>query len=300
MHILKTYPQVYTFLDHLKFEKRYSQNTIISYQNDLEQFFTYLISQFEGPTVEQITASWVRSWLAELKGDDLSAKSINRKISSLKSFFKYQMKSGVLQQTPMTTVVSPKLSKRLPSFVEEKDMVALLKFGVFDDDWNGRTEKLVLALFYNTGMRLSELINLKESQVDLSYQQVKVVGKGNKERIIPVSKGMMTDLQGYLAEKHKNFGTAVSTFFLGGKGKPLQPRSVYTFVHKHLSEFTTIHKKSPHILRHSFATHLMNNGADLNAVKELLGHSSLAATQIYTHNTIENLKEIFKKAHPKA
>lgn len=300
MHILKIYPQVYTFLDHLKFEKRYSQNTIISYQNDLEQFFTYLISQFDGPTVEQITALWVRSWLAELKGDDLSAKSINRKISSLKSFFKYQMKSGVLQQTPMTTVVSPKISKRLPSFVEEKDMEALLKFGVFDDDWNGRTEKLVLALFYNTGMRLSELINLKESQVDLSYQQVKVLGKGNKERIIPVSKEMMTDLQGYLAEKHKNFGTAISNVFLGGKGKPLQPRSIYTFVNKHLSEFTTIHKKSPHILRHSFATHLMNNGADLNAIKELLGHSSLAATQIYTHNTIENLKEIYKKAHPKA
>ena len=300
MHLLQKYPQVYTYLDHLKFEKRYSQNTIISYQNDLEQFFTYLISQFDGPSLEQITASWVRSWLAELKGEDLTAKSINRKISSLKSFFKYQMKNGMLQLTPMTTVVSPKISKRLPSFVEEKDMEALLKFGVFEDNWNGRTEKLVLALFYNTGMRLSELINLKETQVDLSYQQVKVVGKGNKERIIPVSKEMMADLQNYLAEKHKDFGTSVANVFLGNKGKPLQPRSIYTFVNKHLSEFTTIHKKSPHILRHSFATHLMNNGADLNAVKELLGHSSLAATQIYTHNTIENLKEIFKKAHPKA
>jgi integrase/recombinase XerC len=300
MRVQQTYPQVYSFLDHLKFEKRYSQNTVISYQNDLEQFFTYLISQFDVPAIQQITASWVRSWLAELKGDDLSAKSINRKISSLKSFFKYQMKIGMLRQTPMTTVVSPKISKRLPTFVEEKDMEALLKYGIFDDDFNGRTEKLVLALFYNTGMRLSELINLKESQVDLSYQQVKVLGKGNKERIIPVSKEMMSDLQVYLAEKHKNFGIAVSNVFISGKGKPLQPRSIYTFVNKHLSEFTTVRKKSPHILRHSFATHLMNNGADLNAVKELLGHSSLAATQIYTHNTIENLKEVFKKAHPKA
>lgn len=300
MHIHQTYPQVYTFLDHLKFEKRYSQNTVLAYQNDLEQFFTYVISQFEGPTIEQITPSWVRSWLAELKGDDLTSKSINRKISSLKSFFKFLMKNGQLLQTPMTTVVSPKISKRLPSFVEEKDMEALFKYGIFTDDWDGRTEKIVLALFYNTGMRLSELINLKESQVDLSYQQVKVMGKGNKERIIPLSKEMMADLQVYLAEKHKEFGTEVSVVFISGKGKPLQPRSIYTFVNKHLAEFTTINKKSPHILRHSFATHLMNNGADLNAVKELLGHSSLAATQIYTHNTIENLKEIFKRAHPKA
>jgi integrase/recombinase XerC len=296
----ETYPQIYSFLDHLKFEKRYSLYTLISYQNDLEQFFSYLISQFDAPPVPQITAPLVRSWLAELKGDGISAKSINRKISSLKSFFKYQMKIGFLQQTPMTTVVSPRISKRLPTFVEEKDMDTLLNHVEFSDDWQGRTEKLVLTLFYNTGMRLSELIYLKESQLDIAYQQVKVLGKGNKERIIPVSKELMNDLQGYLSEKHSRFGTSVTTVFISEKGKSLQSDGVYELVKRYLSMVTTIRKKSPHVLRHSFATHLMNHGADLNAVKELLGHSSLASTQIYTHNTIEKLKEVFKKAHPKA
>ena len=300
MSITEAYPQINTFLDYLKFEKRYSQYTIISYQNDLEQFFGFLMSQFDAPTIEKITGSFVRSWLAELKGDEMTAKSINRKISSLKSFFKHQMKTGVVTETPMSVIISPKISKRLPSFVEEKDIDTLFEHVTFTDDWKGRTERLVLQLFYSTGMRLSELINLKETQIDPSYQQIKVLGKGNKERILPVEKGLMDDLQLYIADKHAEFKLQVSNIFVNEKGKPLQARSVYGFVKQYLSQVTTIQKKGPHILRHSFATHLMNHGADLNAVKELLGHSSLAATQVYTHNTIEKLKEVFNKAHPKA
>jgi len=199
----------------------------------------------------------------------------------------------------MVTITAPKIGKRLPVFVEQKDMATLFEYVVFSDDWKGRTERLALRLFYSTGMRLSELINLKESQLDSSHLQVKVLGKGNKERIIPVSKELIDDIQQYVLDKPVKEAGVVNVF-VNEKGRPLQPRSVYSFVKHHLTQVTTIQKKSPHILRHSFATHLMNNGADLNAVKELLGHSSLAATQIYTHNTIEKLKEVFKKAHPKA
>lgn len=293
------YPQLQAFLDYLKFERRYSQHTLVSYQNDLEQFFAYLSSQFDAPALENITAMYVRSWLAEMKEEEISSKTINRKISSLKSFFKYNMKVGLLLQSPMVTVTAPKIGKRLPVFVEQKDMATLFNQVEFTDNWKGRTERLVLQLFYSTGMRLSELINLKESQLDPSYNQVKVLGKGNKERIIPVSQELVKELQQYILEKPIR-EAGVFTLFVTEKGKILQPRTVYSFVKGHLSQVTTIQKKSPHILRHSFATHLMNNGADLNAVKELLGHSSLAATQIYTHNTIEKLKEVFKKAHPKA
>lgn len=295
-----SYPVIQPFLDHLRFEKRYSQHTLISYQTDLEQFFAYLASQFNSPDVPTITAMFIRSWLAEMKEEGLESRSLNRKISSLKSFFKFQLKNGMIQQSPMTTIVSPKLNKRLPAFVEEKDMKTLLDYVEFTDDWKGRTEKLVLQLFYSTGMRLSELIGLKESQVDDSLKQIKVLGKGNKERLIPVSPELLQLLKTYAREKPVQQEEKDPKLFLTEKGKPLQPRQVYGFVKQHLASVTTIQKKSPHILRHSFATHLMNNGADLNAVKELLGHSSLAATQVYTHNTIEKLKEVFKKAHPKA
>ena len=293
------YPQLQSFLDYLQFEKRYSQHTLLSYQNDLEQFFAYLASQFDSPPVAEIKAMFIRSWLAELKEEAISSKTINRKISSLKSFFKYEIRTGVLDHSPMTTIVAPKIGKRLPAFVEEKDMATLFEHVEFTNDWKGRTERLVLLLFYSTGMRLSELINLKESQLDASNSQVKVLGKGNKERIIPIARELTEDIQRYISEKPMR-KEGITMVFVSEKGRPLQPRSVYSFVKQHLTLVTTIQKRSPHILRHSFATHLMNNGADINAVKELLGHSSLAATQVYTHNTIEKLKEVFKKAHPKA
>ncbi len=293
------FPQLTVFLEYLKFEKRYSRHTLIAYQNDLEQFFAFLLSQYEGPAIQEITPMQVRSWLAEMKEDALSSKSLNRKISSLKSFFKYQIRTGVLTKTPMTTIVSPRVNKRLPAYVEEVDISTLFDYVDFTDDWKGRTERLVLQLFYHTGMRLSELIGLKESQVDSGHSQVKVLGKGNKERLIPISRELLASLQKYMAEKPARL-PGFTHVFTKENGSPLMPRSVYAFVNEKLAMVTTVKQKSPHILRHSFATHLMNKGADLNAVKELLGHSSLAATQIYTHNSIEKLKEVFQKAHPKA
>ncbi len=293
------YTHQQAFLDYLRFERRYSAHTIVAYRNDLDQFFAFMLSQFEAPALEHISATMVRSWMAELKNDEQTAKSINRKISALKSFFKFQLKQGVLQQTPMATIVTPKISKRLPSFVDQRDMQTLFDHVEFPDSWKGRTEKLVLELFYHTGMRLSELVNLKESQLDTHYGQLKVLGKGNKERIIPLAPPLIQALAAYIKDKPV-VAEAVPQVFVTEKGKPLYARLVYNLVKNNLEKVTTLQKKSPHVLRHSFATHLTNNGADLNAVKELLGHSSLAATQVYTHNTIEKLKDVFKKAHPKA
>ena len=296
------FSQIAPFLDYLQFEKRYSRHTLIAYQTDLEQFFQYLKFQYdEVPPISEINAQYVKSWLADIKRNqtEISAKSLNRKISTLKSFFKYQLRTGIMDKSPMGSIVSPKTSKRLPVYVEEKEIHNLFDYVEFADNWQGRTECLVMKLFYQTGMRLSELINLKEAQIDHSGKQVKVLGKGNKERIIPVDPSLLAELKKYAEEKPERL-PGIEQLFVSEKGKPLQARSVYAFVNKNLALVTTVQKKSPHILRHSFATHLMNNGADLNAVKELLGHSSLAATQIYTHNTIEKLKDVFNKAHPKA
>lgn len=293
------YPEIQEFLNYLKFERRYSVHTLEAYQLDLEQFFQFLVSQFDAPGITVISASMVRSWLAEMKSDQISSRSINRKISSLKSFFKYLLKTEVITATPMTAVVSPKTQKRLPVYVEKKQMEDLFLYMPFSDDWKGITERLILLLFYSTGMRLSELMNLKPGQIDFANSQIKVLGKGNKERIIPAAKDLMEQLKNYIAERPAE-AVAGSPLFVNEAGKPLHSRTVYGWVNARLKQVTTIDKKSPHVLRHSFATHLMNNGADINAVKSLLGHSSLAATQVYTHNTIEQLKKVYQKAHPKA
>lgn len=295
------YPQVQQFIEYLQFEKRYSLHTIISYQTDLEQFSAFLASQYDSPSLSSISAGFVRSWLAEMRNEKITPKSLNRKISSLKSFFKYLLKMGEIQQSPMTTIVSPKIAKRLPSFVSQSEMTTLKEHVDPEDTFKGDTDKLLLETFYATGMRLSELIGLKESHIDEANGQLRVLGKGNKERIIPVSKELVKKIKDYIDSKAKlPVEVNREQLFVNEKGKPLYPKYVYNVVKANLSLVTTLKKKSPHILRHTFATHLTNNGADLNAVKELLGHSSLAATQVYTHNTIDKLKEVFKKAHPKA
>jgi integrase/recombinase XerC len=295
------HPQIRSFIQYLQFEKRYSRHTIISYQTDLEQFFDFLTRQFETEDLKQITAAFVRSWLAGMRSEKVTPKSLNRKISSLKSFFKYHLKIGDIEQSPMTTIVAPKVGKRLPSFVAEKDMETLNQHVEYPDTWKGRTDKLLVELFYATGMRLSELIQLSDRQIDVANAQVKVLGKGNKERIIPLSVELVSQLVNYIRSKsNMAFESNCGNLFVNEKGKKLYPKYVYNVVTTNLSLVTTLQKKSPHILRHTFATHLTNNGADLNAVKELLGHTSLAATQVYTHNTIDKLKDIYKKAHPKA
>lgn len=292
---------IQSFLDYLKFQKRYSQHTIISYKNDLDSFFDFIEHQFGEPELSEIKTGFVRSWLAELVQIGLETKSINRKISALKSFFKYHLRQQNIGTSPMNAIISPKINKRLPQFVNTRDIATLFQHVEFPDTWDGKTQRLLIELFYNTGMRQAELIGLKETHITKDNNSIKVLGKGNKERIIPVSSQLMQQLQDYKSGKSKKFQEYDKVFLLVTEGgKKLYPKYVYNAVKKYLDLVTTIDKKSPHILRHTFATHLMNGGADLNAVKELLGHSSLAATQIYTHNTIEKLKDIHKKAHPKA
>lgn len=291
---------VRSFLDYLKYERRYSVNTLVSYETDITAFFEYLQNQFDESDISEISHNMARSWLASLKNSRLSPRSINRKISTLKSFFKYHLRAGTIDHSPMTKVISPKVSKRLPVFIKEADTEKLVStVNAFTEDWKSLNAKMIISIFYATGMRLSELITLKTKQIDFSRGHIKVLGKGNKERIIPVSKSLLTDVRKYEHAKKKEFEQCDDFFLVTDKGKKLYPKYAYLLVNKHLGAAATLDKKSPHVLRHTFATHLMNNGADLNAVKELLGHSSLSSTQIYTHNTIEKLKSVHKKAHPR-
>ena len=289
------------FLQYLQFQKRYSRHTIISYETDLRDFEDFLASTY-GPTgIAEIRAAYVRTWLASLKEAGNASRTINRKISSLKSFFKYHIRRENLAASPMSVISNPKVPKKLPQFVDKKDIDLLFTHIEFPDDWQGKTERLILQIFYNAGIRQAELIQLQNGHFDKHNSNIKVLGKGNKERVIPVSNELSKDISAYINSKKQEFPASDNQFLLvNKKGQKLMPRQVYDIVKKYLSLVTTIDKKSPHILRHSFATHLTNNGADLNAVKELLGHSSLAATQVYTHNSIEKLKEAYKKAHPKA
>ncbi len=293
--------EIQPFLDYLRFEKRYSVHTIISYQSDLTDFFTYLNSQFGVVAIKDINSGFIRSWLAQLKEEDLASRSINRKISGLRSFFKYLLKTGVIDATPMHNIITPKIGKRLPVFIKEEDTQKLIEsLNRSTENWKTLNAKMLITLFYATGMRLSELISLKEKQIDFGRSQIRVLGKGNKERSLPLNKEICDSIKEYQALKKKEFPESGSWLLLTEKGKKMYPKYAYLLVKKYLNEVSTLDKKSPHVLRHTFATHLMNNGADLNAVKELLGHSSLAATQVYTHNTIEKLKEVYKKAHPRA
>lgn len=289
------------FINSLQFEKRYSLHTIEAYNNDLLQFFDYLYTQFGEMELSQISSSFIRSWLASLKDEDYTATSINRKLSALKSFFKYQLKVGVIATTPVVNITGPKPGRKLPTYVEKAEITTLLTDVEFPDDWMGHTDKLIIQLLYNTGMRRSELVNIREAHVDEGYKTLKVLGKGNKERILPLSTQLLTTIRQYKQNKRKELENYDDVYLLvRADGKKLSTGDVYNSVKKYLKLVTTAEKKSPHVLRHTFATHLMNNGADLNSVKELLGHASLASTQVYTHNTIEKLKDIHKKAHPKA
>ncbi len=292
--------EITAFINYLKFEKRYSPHTLRAYQDDLLQFRDFLVTGFNGMPLKEINAPVVRSWLASLKDEKLTSRSVRRKISSLKSFYKNALRMGTVEKNPMATLSSPKISRKLPSFVEEKDLNTLFRHVAFDDNWSGVTARLVLEMLYQLGLRLSELVNCRESEIDYAKSTVKVLGKGNKERILPVLPELMAGIKRYSEQKRSLFDSPDTIYLLvNEKGKRLYPKYIYRITTKYLPLVTTIAKKSPHTLRHSFATHLTNNGAELNAVKELLGHSSLAATQIYTHNTIGKLKNVHKKAHPR-
>lgn len=293
---------IQSFIGYLQFEKRYSAHTIRAYKDDLHFFFQYLLEQYDEPEITAINAPMVKSWLAAMKSGGLESRSLNRKISVLKSFFRYLIKAGTVKDTPMQAVISPKAGKKLPVYVEEDTMRQLWDKVEFPEGFEGITHRIILSLFYNTGMRLSELMLLKISQISEGSSWIRVWGKGNKERVIPVSEGLLQDIKEYIRAKEENFkGEEYNREYLlvTPKGKKLYPKYLYKVVKNYLGRVSTLEKRSPHVLRHSFATHLMRNGADLNAVKDLLGHSSLAATQVYTHNNISQLQNIHKKAHPK-
>ena len=293
-------PILSPFLDYIKFEKRYSAHTFRAYADDLTAFFSFAEAQFEVSQPAQITPGMIRSWMASLTLQKVQPRSINRKISSLKSFFRYCLVQSQITAIPTKTIQVLKTKKRLPSYVEQDQMETLLKQTIFPDDFGGRGDHLIISLLYHTGIRVSELVGLKSSQIDFPRSQLKVLGKGNKERIIPLNGELLKRIKEYGQEKNELFPEAnFPNLLLTPRQKPPTARQVYDIVKKYLSLVTTADKKSPHVLRHSFATHLTGNGAELNAVKELLGHSSLAATQVYTHNNIERLRDIHKKSHPK-
>lgn len=298
MHPNEAYP-IGEFLNYLTFQKRYSPHTIISYQNDLTTFFEFVFLEYNIRDVKEITAPLIRTWLASLKENKASSKTINRKISSLKSFFKYQLRTNKITFSPVSTISSLKVSRRLPSFIAENDISVLLKSDFFPDDFKGKTDYLIFQILYQTGIRRNELLNLKDSDISKHSAVIKVLGKGNKERLVPVNNQLIQLIDEYISEKKRVFPQETQNLLANKKGKVLYSKYVYDIVKNNLSKVSTNERKSPHILRHSFATHLTNNGAQINAIKELLGHSSLAATQIYTHNSIEKLKEAHKLSHPK-
>jgi integrase/recombinase XerC len=285
---------IYQFIQHLQSERRLSAHTVKSYQNDLIQYQTYLSSQFE-LYPHQAKSEHIRSWMVSLKETGVSNRTINRKIASLRSFYKFLLISNIITQNPAAKITAPKIEKRLPSFVSEKEMDNLFNYIQFEDTKQARRDKLILQMFYYTGMRRSELINLKISDIDLYNQTIRVLGKRNKERIIPAHPKLINSIKQYLKENNNK----TDYLFETDKQKPLNPRVVYSIVKKYLEQVTTIKNKSPHTIRHTFATHMLNNGADLNSIKEILGHANLAATQVYTHNTVQKIKKIHKQAHPR-
>lgn len=287
------------FCDFLQHQKRYSSHTVLAYQKDLKQFNQYILTEFEIDDFNQVKSVFIRSWIVSLIEEGISPRTINRKISSLKSFYKYLLKKNNVTTNPLLKIVTPKTSKRLPVFIGENEIYDLFNSIDFENTYEGIRDKLILELFYATGVRLSELIELTFNSIDLNNNTIKVLGKRNKERIIPFGENLKKLLIKYL-ETRKTFNLENDYLFLTKNHKKLYPKLVYSMVNSYLSRVTTATKKSPHVLRHTFATHMLNNGADLNTIKEILGHANLSATQVYTHNTIEKLKNIHKQAHPKA
>lgn len=286
------------FIDYLKFEKRYSSHTITAYQNDLTEFFLFLEKSYDEISPASVSSFMIRSWLASLKESGVQARSINRKLSTLRSWYKFLLKNKIVKTNPLQKIVPPKAGKRLPVFVERIPMERLLFQTGYPDTLDGQTQKLIIDLLYSSGLRRNELINLRAENIDFGNRAIKVLGKGYKERIIPISSEMIEKIHAYQNKKTELDLNKNPFLLITEKGDQLYPEYVYRTVKKMLSLVTTLEKRSPHVLRHTFATHLVNGGADLNAVKELLGHSSLAATQVYTHNTIEQLKSVYDQAHP--
>ena len=291
-----------TFIKFLTYEKRASPHTITSYHTDLLQFHAFLKHHAPGLPTEKADHQEIRAWIVDLANKQNTARSINRKVSTLRSYYKFLQQREYIKQNPTHKVKALKANYPLPHFVQNNDLFELLDQCTFTKDFPGYRDRLTLELFYGAGIRLSELINLETDLVNLSDATLKVRGKGAKERIIPFPKSLAELIKRYLDMKNTFFkGDSFHHYLLvTNKGDQLYPMMVYRTVRKYLDQYTTIDKRSPHVMRHTFATHLLDNGADLHAIKDLLGHATLAATQVYTHNSTEQLKKIFKQAHPKA
>ena len=289
------------FLHYLKFEKRYSAHTVTAYEGDLKAFFDFVSETFQVSDAQKVDEKIIRNWITTLMEQNVSARSIHRKISALKAFYRYQQREDSDALNPAANVILPKMAKRLTPFVPESCIEELFDDAHFPDNFSGIRDKLLMEMLYATGMRRMELAQLKESDVDLSNKTIKITGKGNKMRIIPLPSGLERIIDNYIKARIEKFkAEQFDTFFITETGNALNEKFLYRRVNYYLSLNPQLGKRSPHVLRHTFATHLLDKGADINAVKELLGHSSLTATQIYTHNTIENLKTIYKQAHPRA
>ena len=289
-----------SFINYLKYEKRYSPHTVVAYKNDLDQFVdftTIVVGEFH---VKEVSLDTVRGWLLHLMEQGLTPRSIHRKVTTVKSFYNYLMREEIVDSNPARNVTLPKVRKKLPNFVDEQSLNHLLDDGdIFDDDFTGIRNKLIIALFYGTGIRLAELIGLKEQDINQKEKLIRVLGKRQKERIIPYPVEINNLLNNYVRARDELLGYKPVNLLVTVKGKKVYEKLIYRVVKSSLSKVTLLEKKSPHVLRHTYATHLLNKGADLNAVKELLGHSNLAATQVYTHTTFEKLRDSYKQAHPR-
>lgn len=288
-----------SFLQYISTEKRYSRHTVTSYRNDLDQFMSWLEETRPGADLLSVTHGDVRGWMISLLEGGASASTVHRKISALRTLVRYMRRHELISGDPVAGLKLPRKPKQLPVFVAEDALAKLLDEFRFGDNFSGIRDRIVVEFLYLTGMRRSELINLRDTDVDLSAGQVRVTGKREKQRVIPLSAGFVKSLGLYL-EARSEKGFSGNWFFVTDRGNKMYDRAVYNIVTRYLAMVTTIEKKSPHVLRHTFATHMLNRGADLNSIKELLGHASLSATQVYTHNTFEQLKKIYKQAHPRA
>lgn len=289
-----------SFLDYLRFERNYSEATVKGYRNDLVQFEEFVKGMDESLGLLTVDADLIRSWITQLMDEHYASASVNRKLSTLRSFYRFLLKKGEIQVDPVRKLIGPKMGKTLPVFVREKDMDSLLDETDFGEGYVGCRDRMIIEMFYATGMRRAELIGLKNSDVDFSARLVRVHGKRNKQRLIPFGDELKKSLEEYIKVRDESFVDASDYFFLSIKGEKLSGSVVYNLVNKSLSKVAALKKRSPHVLRHTFATTMLNHDAELEAVKELLGHSSLSATEVYTHTTFEELKRIYKQAHPRA
>ena len=288
------------FLDYLRLERNYSERTIVSYGTDLREFEGYLEKTEAELDFTKVHADVVRNWISELMDEGRTATSVNRKLSSLRSFYRFLLRRKEITVNPMLKIVGLKKKKPFPSFVREKDMNRLLDGLSFGEGFEGCRDRTILEMFYATGMRLSELIGLDDVDVDLSARLIKVTGKRNKQRLIPFGDELAEDLLIYIKVRNDAFPDGVEAFFIRKNGKRMYPMQVYRIVKRNLSKVVTLKKKSPHVLRHTFATAMLNDNAELRAVQALLGHESLATTEVYTHTTFEELKKVYEQAHPRA